>query len=182
MNVTAWTNSSAAAIPQRGFSLIEVLIALLVLSVGLLGLAMLQIQGFRFNTNSYQRTQATMLANDIIDRIRANKAGSDAGAYCLTITAPADPCGTTIVPGANNCGSAGGCTTIQDLAHYDITSWYDLQAKYLANSGPGAVVSSIMRRSGPAGPSGTTSIFTYTITINWMERDLPMQQVWVVQI
>ncbi|HLE93281.1 MAG TPA: type IV pilus modification protein PilV, partial [Sulfuricaulis sp.] len=60
------------AFQHRGFSLIEVLVALLVLSIGLLGLAALQTTSLQYNTGSYFRTQATFLAYDIIDRMRAN--------------------------------------------------------------------------------------------------------------
>ena len=61
---------------ERGFSLIEVLIALLVLAIGLLGLAALQAQGLRFNHDAYVRTQATHIAYDIVDRMRANRANA----------------------------------------------------------------------------------------------------------
>lgn len=57
---------------ESGFSLIEVLVAMLILAIGLLGLAALQAQGLRFNHDAYVRTQATHLAYDIIDRMRAN--------------------------------------------------------------------------------------------------------------
>ena len=53
---------------ERGFSLIEVLVAMLVLAIGLLGLAALQAQGMRFNHDAYVRTSATNLASDIIDK------------------------------------------------------------------------------------------------------------------
>lgn len=58
---------------QVGVGLIEVLVSLLVLSIGLLGLAALQAQSLRFTTDAYLRSQATVLASDIIDRIRANR-------------------------------------------------------------------------------------------------------------
>lgn len=58
---------------ESGFSLIEVLIALLVLAIGLLGLAALQAQGLRFNHDAYVRTQATHIAYDIVDRMRVNR-------------------------------------------------------------------------------------------------------------
>ena len=51
----------------------EVLIALLVLAIGLLGLAALQGQGLRFNHDAYVRTQATVMAYDIVDRMRLNR-------------------------------------------------------------------------------------------------------------
>jgi type IV pilus assembly protein PilV len=64
-----------------GFSLIEVLVAILVLAIGLLGLAALQARGLKFNHDSYARSQATFLAYDIIDLMRANAAGALAGNY-----------------------------------------------------------------------------------------------------
>ena len=62
--------------------MIESLVAILVLAVGLLGLAFLQAQGLKFNTSAYSRTQASLLAGDILDRMRLN-AGS-AAAYATT--------------------------------------------------------------------------------------------------
>ena len=161
----------------RGFSLIEVLVALLVLSIGLLGLAMLQIQGMRFTTDSYQRTQATLLAYDLMDRMRANKVGADAGAYCLTTAAPADPCNTTASPALNDCGDIGGCTTKEDLAAYDLYKWYQLQASHLSVS---ATPSSITRQS--VVTASGASIWRYTITMRWNERDLPITQEWVIEL
>jgi len=60
---------------QSGFSLLEVLIAVVILSVGLLGLAGMQVTSLQYVTSSLQRTQATSLAYDILDRIRANPNG-----------------------------------------------------------------------------------------------------------
>jgi type IV pilus assembly protein PilV len=75
---------------ESGFTLIEVLVALLVLSIGLLGLAALQAQGLRFNHDAYVRTQATQLAYDIVDRMRANSA--NVAAYTTPDTGnPCDP-------------------------------------------------------------------------------------------
>lgn len=84
--------------PRRrdgGFSLVEVLVALLVLAIGLLGLAALQAQGLRFNHDAYVRTQATNLAYDIVDRMRVNNANvaaytaGDPGAACDPLVAGA---------------------------------------------------------------------------------------------
>lgn len=58
---------------QEGFSLIEVMIAILVMAVGLLGFALLQTMSVRFTQSSNQRTQATNLAYDMLDQIRANR-------------------------------------------------------------------------------------------------------------
>jgi type IV pilus assembly protein PilV len=88
----------------RGFSLIEVLVALLVLAIGLLGLAALQAQGLRFNHDAYVRTQATQLAYDIVDRMRVNSA--NAAAYTV-----ADP------------GLL--CDPTQATVNMDLSCWYD---------------------------------------------------------
>ena len=89
---------------ECGFSIIEVLIALLVLAIGLLGLAALQAQGLRFNHDAYVRTQATHLAYDIVDRMRANRA--NVAAY----TGP-DP--------------GGACDPLVAGVAMDLTCWYD---------------------------------------------------------
>lgn len=72
----------------KGFTLIEVLVAVLLLSIGLLGLASLQAWGLRMTGNAMHRSQATLFANDMVERIRANVPGTDSGAY--TVTLPAD--------------------------------------------------------------------------------------------
>ena len=58
---------------QKGFTLLEVLVAMLVLSIGLLGLAGLMASSLRNNHSAYYRTQATWLAYDVIDRMRTNR-------------------------------------------------------------------------------------------------------------
>lgn len=98
-----------------GFSLIEVLVSVLVLSVALLGMASLQLFGLRFQQSAYLRSQASMAAYDMFDRIRANPQGMAAGNYgdINTDSAPADP----------NCKrSAGGCTPAQ-RAQTDAAEW-----------------------------------------------------------
>jgi type IV pilus assembly protein PilV len=58
---------------HRGFTLVEALVALLALSIGLLGVAALQMSGLRSNLSAAWRSQATYLSYDIIDRMRANR-------------------------------------------------------------------------------------------------------------
>ena len=67
-----------------GFTLLEVLIALLVLSIGLLGLAALQTTGLRSNQMASMRTLATQFTYDITDRMRTNPVGVAAGDYVIT--------------------------------------------------------------------------------------------------
>ena len=87
---------------HKGFSMIEVLIALLVLAVGLLGFALLQTMNLRFTQSAQQRTHATNLAYDLLDQMRANRsqaawfagssgAGFDAGDVDLTTAACQSP-------------------------------------------------------------------------------------------
>jgi type IV pilus assembly protein PilV len=74
---------------QSGFTLLEVLVAMLVLSIGLLGLAGLMASSMRNNLSASHRTQATWMAYDIIDRMRANRTGALAGSYATAMGAPA---------------------------------------------------------------------------------------------
>ncbi len=57
----------------RGFTLVEALVALLALSIGLLGIAGMQLAGLRANQSASWRSQGTYLAYDILDRMRANR-------------------------------------------------------------------------------------------------------------
>ena len=70
---------------QQGFSLIEVLIAILILAIGLLGMAHMQASGMRSTHGAYLRTQATILASDILDSMRANATAARAGNYDVAL-------------------------------------------------------------------------------------------------
>ena len=142
-------NSLDTRFTIQGFSLIEVLIALFVLSIGLLGLAALQTTAFKFNHQSYERTQATIQAYDMLDRIRANSAGKNAGLYDTVSSG-------YIVPNYQNC-MALTCTTTQ-MAEYDISEWNTANASLLAEG------------AGQIATNAGTSI--RTITIQWKEADL----------
>jgi type IV pilus assembly protein PilV len=103
---------------QRGMTLIEALVALLVLSIGLLGVAGLQLQALRSNHGAHLRSQATILAHDIADRMRANRTEALAGAYVVDV------------------GEVPTGTTLADL---DVAAWKDSLAEILP-AGDGAVV------------------------------------------
>ena len=148
---------------HRGFSLIEVLVALLVLSIGLLGLAALQTTSLQYNTGSYFRTQATFLAYDILDRMRANSGAvvdSDGNGY--------DQPTSSAVTITVNCDTTS-CTSA-DLATYDVRRLYDRAVATLPNAAATPPTIQI------------NSTKQATITIRWMERDLSMRQTWVVQL
>lgn len=80
---------------QSGITLIEVLVAVVVLSIGLLGVAGLQASGMRVSSSSYYRAQAAQAAYDIADRMLASQGQARAGSYLRTLGA-ADPTGTTM--------------------------------------------------------------------------------------
>jgi type IV pilus assembly protein PilV len=99
---------------QTGFTLIEVLVAVVILSMGLLGLAGLQASSIKNNQVALYRAIASQQANDMADRMRANQCGVVAGNYDnLTSAIPADPaCFTT----------GAGCTPLQ-MATTDQRQW-----------------------------------------------------------
>src|SRR5699024_7298926 len=80
---------SVETLPGRmgGLTLIEVLVTMLVLSIGLLGLAGLQALMLYQHHSAYQRSQATILTYDIIDRMRTNRNAALNGDYDLNLTA-----------------------------------------------------------------------------------------------
>lgn len=66
---------------MRGFSLVEVLVALAILSFGMLGVAALQVSGVRANQGAYLRSQAALIANDMAERLYANRPGTQQFRY-----------------------------------------------------------------------------------------------------
>ncbi len=146
---------------QQGFTLIEVLVAMLVLMIGLLGVAGMQLVSFQNNQSAYLRTQATLVAGEFLDRIRANPEAHLTGtAYdAITVnsasTAPADP----------GCSaSAGGCTSAQ-VVNQDIREW----SNHFIN-----VYSQADYR--PTLPQGSATVTRaagneFTVTVAWEERD-----------
>lgn len=89
---------------QRGSSLIEILVSVVVLSIGLLGVATLQAVGVKNNTNAYLRTQSNVFASDILDRMRVNRTAALAGSYAVAV-------GTSSIASGNG------------IANSDVSSW-----------------------------------------------------------
>ncbi len=99
---------------QQGFTLMEVLIAVVVLSIGLLGLAGLQAAGLRNNQHSYFRSQSVLIASDIADRMRANLPAVLNGAY--------DQGAGAAAAAKAACTTTTGCTSA-DMASNDLAEW-----------------------------------------------------------
>lgn len=119
---------------DAGFSLIEVLIALVILSVGLLGIAAMVSVAMKSKGSSYLRTQALAQAQAIIDRMRANRATALQGYYDFT-----DARGTvSVTSGSGNpatgisqqsCVSSSSTCTPTQIAAMDMYQWkHDLEA------------------------------------------------------
>ena len=71
---------------QSGFSLVETLVALFVLAIGILGLSALHATSMRGGSSSHHRSQAVLIAYDVMDRLRSNRAVALAGSYNMVIT------------------------------------------------------------------------------------------------
>lgn len=147
---------------ECGFSLLEVMIALIVLSVGLLGIAGLQTFSLQFNHQSYERTQATVFISEIYDRIMANPTAARAGNYD-SVSATDDSSSYT---GYGNCNTTG-CASTAELATYDLFVWKTAIENSKMSQGTGAITR--------ANPADATSL-VYDITISWVENNIPASQ------
>ena len=101
---------------NTGFTLIEVLIAMLVLAVGLLGLAGLQATSLKNNQSAYNRSQATQLAYDLADRMRANVRAVIIRTYIAIATRSAVRSSTLLRRHNTTCTPA-------DMAQNDLYEW-----------------------------------------------------------
>ena len=98
----------------KGFSLVEVLVALLVLAVGLLGMLLLQTRGSQLNQSAYLQSQAMFLAEDIVERMRANVAMVEN--YDIDF-------GSEAAVGADACDDASSPCTAAEMVEADIAQW-----------------------------------------------------------
>ena len=132
-----------------GFSMIEVLVTLLIISLALLGTAGLQAYSMRLNQGGQFRSQAVFLASDLAERMEANRAAAVAGNYVVT---------TSSVPTAISTACINGACTAANLATFDLSQWENAIAATLPQSS-WAVAQTVV---------GNPSV--YTITISWVDR------------
>jgi len=140
---------------QAGFSLIEVLIALIIMSVGMLGIAGLYVQSLQAGRTSMFRHQAVSLAGDVADRIRANPSAG---------IAYADPTGAN-----NNCVNANVDCDVVGMAMHDIFLW----KQQAGNSLPGNFATG----GGDVQVQFDDTVVPplYTITVIWDEPRGPLE-------
>lgn len=122
---------------QTGFSLLEILVSLIILSIGMLGLAALQLNAIRYNHGAELRSIATQQALAMIERMRANRQGVADGAYGSLSGIPAQA----------NCTA---CST-GEMAQKDLYDWNTSNAALLP-AGQGTVTG-----NGPI----------HTVTVRW---------------
>jgi type IV pilus assembly protein PilV len=122
--------------------MVEVLVALVVLSVGMLGISALYVISMRSGTSAIYRTQAVSLANDLAERVRANRNAN------IAYRGPA---------ANNNCVNGGVVCTPAQLAANDLFVWN----RQVAATLPAATWT--------VGVTGGITPFTYLITVNWSE-------------
>lgn len=134
---------------QSGFTMVEVLVALVVLTIGLLGIAALYLNSLQSGRTAIYRTQAVTLAADLADRIRMNRT---AQAAYNSLFADVEA-----VVGA--CDSTGGCSDA-DLASTDLFRWKATIAQLLPN-GQGQVAVTL--------PIAGGEPTNYVVTVRWAE-------------
>ena len=129
---------------SKGFTLVEVLVSVLILGIGLLGLAGLQNIGAAAGYSALQRSQASWLASQMADLLRANPDAARAGAYDANF---ADVAG--------GCPKAGGSTRAQ----LDLGQWQAAVCETLGGTGSGAIQ---VIRSG--------ALYSTIIAVRWSDR------------
>ncbi len=161
---------------QQGATLIEVLVAVLLLSFGIVGLAGLQMNGAKFNHGSYLRSQGTALAYDMADRIRAN-VDACLGNGCSYITPLATAFDGTA---AQACGRVLALqATPQAMAAVDVNQWKDCIERTLPQgqgvvqvAGAGAVLGNYQDQCRVVHQGSSTVI----IEVTWAETRQPPGQ------
>ncbi len=142
---------------SNGFTLVEVMIAMLVLSLGLLGFASLQVYGMKNTHSAYLRTQATALAYEIADRMRANPSAITAGTYNL-----ATPTRKTA------CTQSSGCNPTE-LAGNDIFEWGNTVAANLPEGQAVVCLDTTPKDGIPGAHACSNNGTVYAIKIWWKD-------------
>ena len=149
---------------QRGFSLIEAIVAFLILSIGMLGIASLQMLSLKAGHTAEMRTMAVIKAEEMFERIRNNPVALDpANSVSASYVATAGDQGDNYV--CNDSTNTVELCTYDEIARDDIYNWKtDLRNSLPDNNNTTASIEVVPKTAG--NPTATV-----TITINWQERN-----------
>ena len=147
--------------PAPGFAMIEVLVTLIIVLVGLLGAAGVLVISHQSSVEAYQRTQALILIEDMLDRLSANRQVADC--YALTDTSSGAPHLGTGSGASVACGS--GTPDQQATAISDLQEWSDLLAGAAETDSSGASVGAMIGARGCI--SFDPGSNAYTLTVTW---------------
>jgi type IV pilus assembly protein PilV len=156
----------AVHIPRQriaGFSIVEVLVALVVLSIGMLGIAALYVESLRAGRSAVYRTQAVNLASDMADRIRANRNAQNAYALAAAATPTEQGCSPT-----PDDDTPVACTP-GDLAQDDMARWRAAIADQLPGNGQSTPTGTITVTV----PPNAAQTRMYSIQVTWSEPGEP---------
>lgn len=147
---------------QSGVGLIEVLIAVVVLSLGFLAAAKMQIAGMRNSQNAYFLSQANFMLRDMTDRMRANREGVVASRYSpfITDSSTAEP---ACITNNNRCG-------VEQIADADLHAWsaYLYPPAGAVDFKPILPMYDSMPAEGEISYNAVTDV--YTISVSWGEQ------------
>lgn len=106
---------------QRGIGIVEVLVALVVVSLGVLGMASLQLTGMQQSTGSYNRAKALLYAENMATRMRSNRAEIERATVFSNYDSSTESCATRPAPfcQASDAGDAESCSTAE-MAAFDM--------------------------------------------------------------
>ena len=148
---------------QRGVSMLEVLIALVLLVTTLLGATALQITGLHTNRSAYYRSQASVVAYDIADRIRLNStyATGDNDRYSITTSSAA-------LPSASSCDTAANGCSAENIRNLDLREWSEHFIDVTGVGHDGSDYQALLPGGvGEVSVSGSS----VSVTISWQELD-----------
>jgi type IV pilus assembly protein PilV len=144
----------------RGFSLIEVLVSMFIVSLGILALAGLLQSASRYGKMSELRATATLLANDIADHIRANPGGATLNAYNVTSAFPATAARDNRTTPNDKCDTVAVCP-VQEIAYVDLYLWSQRLFATLPQGTP------YIKYNAPT--AGGTQSGTVDVWVAWMD-------------
>ena len=156
---------------QTGLGIIEVLVALVIVSFGVLGMAGLQLTGMKHSTNGFNRSKALMLTENLATRMRINRTGVLAGHYIGTRDGTS--CATRPVPYCQAfAGTDAQSCTVEQLAQFDLFSvacgdW----GTGGANAGVAGMLPPGAQLDVTCNEAVCTPTSTYTLSVSWTENE-----------